>query len=74
MVGVFFTDQKVTSFEGANTTDQELFRKIFHQMLERGVYLPPSPFEAFFLSNAMTVNDITAIISSLDDSLLALKG
>lgn len=74
MVGVFFTDQKVISFEGANTTDQELFRKIFHQMLERGVYLPPSPFEAFFLSNAMTVNDITAIISSLDDSLLALKG
>jgi glutamate-1-semialdehyde 2,1-aminomutase len=52
MFSVFFTDQRVTDFDSAR--DQEAFRypPFFHAMLERGVYLPPSVYESWFLSAA----------------------
>ncbi|MBK98333.1 MAG: glutamate-1-semialdehyde-2,1-aminomutase [Balneola sp.] len=72
MIGIFYSNHKVTGFKGANTTNKELFRKIFHHMLERGVYLPPSPFEAFFLSNALKIQDISLIISAFEDSISSI--
>jgi glutamate-1-semialdehyde 2,1-aminomutase len=72
MIGIFYCDHKVTGFKGANNTNKELFRKIFHHMLERGVYLPPSPFEAFFLSNALKLQDISLIINAFEDSVSAI--
>ncbi len=54
MIGVFYCEGPVETFDDANRTDKELFGKIFHGMLKRGVHLPPSPLEAFFLSNALS--------------------
>ena len=47
----FFTAEPVRDFAGAKRTDREAYRRFFHAMLEAGVYLPPSPFEAAFASS-----------------------
>jgi len=73
MIGVFYTGQRVHSFDEANTTDKDLFANIFHGMLKRGVYLPPSPFEAFFLSNSLNLEDIEHTIEALDETLVELE-
>jgi glutamate-1-semialdehyde 2,1-aminomutase len=52
MLGLFFTDQKVESFAQATACDVAAFRRFFHAMLRRGVYLAPSAYEAGFLSSA----------------------
>lgn len=50
MFGLFFTSEKVTNYEQATACNQEQFKAFFHGMLERGVYLAPSAFEAGFVS------------------------
>jgi glutamate-1-semialdehyde 2,1-aminomutase len=52
MFSVFFTADAVTDYDGARRQDTSAFRAFFHAMLEQGVYLPPSAFEAWFLSAA----------------------
>jgi len=52
MFGLYFTDRPVWNLDDAMTSDRERFRRFFHGMLEAGVYLAPSPFEAGFLSTA----------------------
>jgi glutamate-1-semialdehyde 2,1-aminomutase len=47
----FFTAEPVRDFAGARRTDREAYKRFFHAMLEAGVYLPPSPFEAAFASS-----------------------
>ncbi|NGP89242.1 glutamate-1-semialdehyde 2,1-aminomutase [Fodinibius halophilus] len=69
MISVFFTEEEVVDFETANTTDQELFKKYFHAMLENGVYLPPSPFEALFLANSLTEELLDKTIEAADKSI-----
>lgn len=69
MLSIFFTDQDVTNFETANTTDQEFFRKLFHQLLKRGIYLPPSPFESWFLSRTLSYEMLDKTIVAMDESL-----
>jgi glutamate-1-semialdehyde 2,1-aminomutase len=65
MFGLFFTDQpKVTDFAGTTACDQERFRRVFHGMLEHGVYLAPSAFEAGFISAAHSDDDIAATIEA----------
>lgn len=65
MFGLFFTDVgKVTSFEGATACDVERFRKFFHGMLDEGVYLAPSAFEAGFVSAAHGDDEIDATIAA----------
>lgn len=58
MFSAFFTDQPVKDYQSACTSDVELFAKFFRGMLERGVYLAPSQFEAVFLSTAHSDSDI----------------
>ena len=50
MFGFYFAEDTVNSWEEAETCDRERFASFFHGMLEAGVYLPPSPFEACFIS------------------------
>ncbi|MCS6822861.1 MAG: glutamate-1-semialdehyde 2,1-aminomutase [Cytophagaceae bacterium] len=50
MFTLFFTEQKVTNFSSAKTSDTETFAKYFNLMLEKGIYLAPSQFEALFVS------------------------
>ncbi len=65
MFGLFFTEQdKVTDFAGATACDQQRFRRFFHAMLEHGVYLAPSAFEAGFISSAHSDEDIAATLSA----------
>ena len=69
MISIFFTDQPVHDFETANTTDQEFFRKFYHEMLKRGIYLPPSPFESWFLSITLSYKMLDKTIAAADESL-----
>jgi glutamate-1-semialdehyde 2,1-aminomutase len=65
MFGLFFTDApKVTDFASSTACDQDRFRAFFHAMLEQGVYLAPSAFEAGFISAAHTDEDIDATIAA----------
>jgi glutamate-1-semialdehyde 2,1-aminomutase len=58
MLTAFFTAQPVTDYASAKTSATKRFAQFFHGMLERGVYLPPSQFEALFVSLAHTEEDI----------------
>ncbi len=58
MFTFFFTSEPVTDYETARKSDLARFRAFFHWMLERGVYLAPSQFEAGFVSTAHTEEDI----------------
>ncbi len=49
---LFFTPKPVTDFETAKTSDQDMFKKYYKEMLDAGIYLAPSPFEASFVSTA----------------------
>lgn len=69
MICLFFTDQEVDNFADAQTTDTEKFGKFFHAMLENGVYLPPSQYESWFMSAALTDDNIADIISAVEKSL-----
>lgn len=66
MFSVFFTRQEVTGFKTADTTDQELFKRFFHEMLNRGIYLPPSPFESWFLANTLDGELLDKTIEAAD--------
>jgi glutamate-1-semialdehyde 2,1-aminomutase len=52
LMGLFFADRPVTDYESAKAADGERYARFFHQMLDRGVAFPPSPFEALFPSLA----------------------
>lgn len=52
MYGIFFSDKPVRNFDDACNSELERFRKLFRMALEKGVFLPPSPFEANFISTA----------------------
>ena len=60
----FFTRQPVTDYESAKRADTARFKKFFHGMLERGIYLPPSQFEAAFVSTAHGDADIECTVTA----------
>jgi glutamate-1-semialdehyde 2,1-aminomutase len=72
MVGFFFTDQPVVDLASAKTADTAFYARFFHAMLDRGVYLAPSQFEAGFLSLAHDDADIDATIAAADDAIVSL--
>lgn len=69
MLTTFFTDRPVTDFPSAKTSDTERYGAYFRGMLERGVYLAPSQFEAAFLSTAHTEADIERTIDAAREVL-----
>jgi len=71
MGGMYMRDQPPISFADATNTDTEFFKRFYHEMLNRGVYLPPSPFEAFFFSSAHTDADIEQTIAAAEASFQA---
>jgi glutamate-1-semialdehyde 2,1-aminomutase len=73
MITVFFTNQAVTDFESASTTNTEMFKIWFHGLLERGVYWPASNYEAAFLSYAHSEADIDTMIKAAHESFLLLQ-
>lgn len=69
MISVHFSDKPVTDFASAASADNALFGKFFHAMLNRGIYLPPSAYETWFLSNALTTEDLDETINAVGESL-----
>jgi glutamate-1-semialdehyde 2,1-aminomutase len=75
MITLFFTSDLVTGFAQAKSSDTELFGRFFHEMLDRGEYLPPSQFESWFISSAHTVEDIDSTIERAASAISsAMKG
>ncbi len=60
----FFTTHPVRDFESALTCDTEAYGRFFRGMLARGIYIPPSQFEAWFLSGAHTARAVEATIKA----------
>ena len=69
MLSIHFSDKPVTNFAGAAAANNDLFKHFFHAMLRRGVYLPPSAFESWFLNNALSYADLDATIKAAKESL-----
>ena len=73
MFGLFFTEQpEVTSFKEVMKCDAAKFNRFFHLMLEQGIYLAPSAFEAGFMSLAHSDEDIEATLQAADKAFSAL--
>ena len=66
MISVHFTFQPVVDFQSAVKGNNECFKKFFHGMLENGIYLPPSAFETWFISDALSNEDIDHTIEVVD--------
>jgi glutamate-1-semialdehyde 2,1-aminomutase len=60
----FFAEGPVTDWTSAAKSDTEAFGRFFRAMLENGIYLPPSQFEAAFLSAAHTTQDVQQTIAA----------
>ena len=66
MISLHFTDQAVVDFKTSSKGNNETFKKYFHGMLEKGVYLPPSAFESYFLNDALSYEDLDYTIDALN--------
>ena len=69
MMTLFFNPGPVDGFGAASNSDGHGFARFFHRMLDEGVYLPPSPFEAMFISTAHSDADIDATIEAARHAL-----
>ncbi len=69
MATVFFTNGPVTNMAEASAADGQAFAAFFHNMIEQGIYPPPSPFEAWFASLAHTPSDIETTIEAASRAL-----
>jgi len=70
----FFTDRLVRDFQSATSANTEQYARFFRGMLERGIYPPPSQFEAWFLSTAHTDKDIDKTIAAARKALKEVSG
>ncbi len=73
MLTAFFTDHPVTDYASAKTSDTRRFARFFHEMLERGVYLAPSQFEAIFVSPAHSSEDIVTTVARASEAMQTLS-
>jgi len=69
MISLHFSSKPVNNFADAAAADNKKFNQFFHAMLSRGIYLPPSAFESWFLNNALTKEDLDNTIAAAKDSL-----
>ncbi len=73
MMNPFFTNVHVTNFEEAQTSDTNRFAIFFWEMIKNGVFLPPSQFEAWFLSSAISEKDMLIIEKAIDKSFQKIQ-
>ena len=73
MINAFFTSEEVRDFASAQTSDTEKFKVFFWSMMEQGVFLPPSQFEAWFLSTAIDEGDLDTIEQAIEGSFKAIS-
>lgn len=71
---IFFAEKPVVDYETASLSNTGLYAQFFHQMLFQGIYLPPSQFEAAFISSAHTDEDIQITIDAVYKAFNFLRG
>lgn len=74
MISLHFTDTPVIDFETSAKGNNETFKKYFHGMLNKGIYLPPSAFESYFLNDALSYADLDETIAALEEVVPELLG
>lgn len=70
MLSVHFTNKAINNFAAASSANNTLFNKFFHAMLNQGIYLPPSAFESWFLSNSLSYADLDATILAAKTAIM----
>jgi len=73
MMNPFFTNTEVTNFTQAQTSDTGKFAIFFWEMIKNGIFLPPSQFEAWFLSSAISEEDLSKIDKAVDKSFQKIQ-
>ncbi len=73
MLNPFFTNTKVTNFSEAQQADTQKFAVFFWEMINNGIFLPPSQFEAWFLSSALDDKDIKKTAEAIDKAMEAVS-
>jgi len=73
MFSVFFTEGPVRDFEAARTQDTSAFAAFFHSMLDQGVYLPPSAYEAWFVSSAHDDDAVQTVLDAMPTAAAAAR-
>ncbi len=68
MFTLFFTGAPVFDYASATSSDTSLFARFFHGMLRRGIYLPPSQYEAWFVSTSHSQTEITRTLAAADET------
>ena len=66
MISLHFCKNPVVDFKSAMKGDNQHFKNYFHGMLKEGIYLPPSPYESYFLNDSLSFDDIEYTLSSLE--------
>ena len=74
MLSFHFNISEVTNFDDACAADAEYFKKVFHGMLKRGVYLAPSAFESLFISRTHTKELLDRTLTALDQTIIEIEG
>jgi glutamate-1-semialdehyde 2,1-aminomutase len=64
MISIHFSERPIVDFTSASLANNQLFNQFFHHMLNEGIYLPPSAFETWFLSHALTFEDLDYTIQA----------
>ncbi len=72
MFQIFFNKNKVTDYKGATASDTEKFNKMFHMLLEKGIFFPPSQFETEFVSFAHSETDLESTVDAFSSVLKCL--
>jgi glutamate-1-semialdehyde 2,1-aminomutase len=72
MIGAAFSDRPVLNYDDASSCDHEMFARFFHEMLQRGVWLPPSSYEAMFISSAHDDEAVASVVEAAAESFKAI--
>jgi glutamate-1-semialdehyde 2,1-aminomutase len=73
MLGMFFTDRNVANFKDAKASDLKMFSAYYKGMLQEGIYLAPSQFEALFISAAHDQTHIDQTVQAAEKVMHGLK-
>ena len=67
MISIFFCENEVENYEDASKADTPEFKKFFHDLLERGIYIAPSSYETWFITDALSYEDLDETIKVIDE-------
>jgi glutamate-1-semialdehyde 2,1-aminomutase len=67
MISVHFDKNEVYDFETAKKGDNDRFKKFFHELLNRGIYIAPSAYETWFITDALTYEDLDYTIKCINE-------